>query len=100
MTTHCVTPHLIKRAAQRGISEESVRLAIQYGERYYEGTDIICFLGQRWIPKWIDEREHTRLNGTVVVLRQNAIVTCYKNNRYNATVRRRPVKGRSAYAYR
>ena len=57
MTTLGFTKHSVSRSAQRSIRERDIRMAVQYGYRHYEGTDIVCFLGNLWIPDWVDEKK-------------------------------------------
>ena len=100
MTDLAFTRHSVCRSAQRCISERDVRMAVQYGYRHYEGDDVVCFLGNRWIPDWVDVRERARLNGTVVVLRNRTAITCFKNVDYHARLKKRPVRGRSQHRQR
>ncbi len=100
MTTLGFTKHSVSRSAQRSIRERDIRMAVQYGYRHYGGTDIVCFLGNRWIPDWVDEKERTRLNGTVVILRDQTAITCFKDVAYQAKLKKRPVRGRSEYRKR
>ena len=100
MTNLVFTQHSVSRSAQRSIRERDIRMAVQYGYRHYEGTDVVCFLGNRWIPDWVDAKERKRLNGTVVVLRDQTAVTCFKNVDYHARLKKRPVRGRSQHRIR
>jgi hypothetical protein len=97
MTDLSFSSHSVSRSAQRSIRERDIRLAVQYGYRHYEGTDVVCFLGNRWIPDWVDAKERARLNGTVVVLRDHTAITCFKNVDYHARLKKRPVRGRSQH---
>ena len=90
MTDLAFSKHSLSRSAQRSIRERDIRLAVQYGYRHYEGTDVVCFLGNRWIPDWVDPKERTRLNG----------ITCFKNVDYHARLKKRPVRGRSQHRKR
>lgn len=92
--------HSVSRSAKRSIRERDIRMAVQYGYRHYEGTDVVCFLGNRWIPDWVAPKERSRLNGTVVVLRDQTAITCFKNVDYHARLKKRPVRGRSQYRKR
>ena len=100
MTDLAFTRHSASRSAQRCIRERDIRMAVQYGYRHYEGADVVCFLGNRWIPDWVDVRERARLNGTVVVLRDRTAITCFKNVDYHARLKKRPVRGRSQHRQR
>ena len=100
MTDLAFSKHSLSRSAQRSIRERDIRLAFQYGYRHYEGTDVVCFLGNRWIPDWVDPKERTRLNGTVVILREQTAITCFKNVDYHARLKKRPVRGRSQHRKR
>ena len=100
MTNLTFSHHAVARSTKRSIGERDIRLAVQYGHRHYEGDDVVCFLGNRWIPDWVDPRERARLNGTVVVLRNQTAITCFKNLDYHARLKKRPVRGRSKHRNR
>jgi hypothetical protein len=100
MTDLAFSKHSLSRSAQRSIRERDIRMAVQYGYRHYEGTDVVCFLGNRWIPDWVAPNERTRLNGTVVILREQTAITCFKNVDYHARLKKRPVRGRSQHRKR
>ena len=100
MTNLAFSKHSQTRSAQRSIPERDIRMAVQYGYRHYEGNDVICFLGNRWIPDWVAPKDRSRLNGTVVVLRDQTAITCFKNVDYHARLKKRPVRGRSQHRKR
>jgi Predicted membrane protein len=92
------TRHFEERQRTRRISDESVFLALRYGQRFYEGEDRVYFLGRKHLRRVsggpggaiLDERERRRADGTVVVVGPDGqLVTTYRNPRFCRTLRRR-----------
>jgi hypothetical protein len=88
--TYTPCGHFTMRQAQRGISDEMVALALQFGKPFYEGEDRVYFLGRRQMPKGIDSRLAERANGMVVVVGpDHTLVTTYRNPDFRKTLKRR-----------
>ena len=69
------TAHFIERQQQRGITDPLVTVAIACGEKFYQGSELVYFLGrkhleraQRKLGAVLSEREVRRAEGTVVVV--------------------------------
>lgn len=84
------TAHFIERQHQRSITDPLVIMAIACGERFYQGSERVYFLGrkhlaraQRKLGAALSEREARRAEGTVVVVGvDNHLITTYRNPSY------------------
>lgn len=71
--------HSLMRAAQRGVSDEVIRLVVQYGRKVRKQGLQYYFGATRDFPDTLDHKLVERCNDVVVILKANDIVTCYKN---------------------
>lgn len=84
------TAHFVERQRSRGIQDDWIRWTIAYGERFYQGTMQVFFLGRKGLKKAqkvercrLSDRESQMADGTVVVVGDgNALVTTYRNPNY------------------
>jgi hypothetical protein len=75
--------HFQCRQNQRGIRDEVVALAIQFGRCFREGDRKVFFLGRKQIPGQVRSQLRDKVNGTVVVMSNTGVlVSTYKNPDY------------------
>lgn len=76
--------HSKKRASQRGISSEMIRIVIEYGRIFFKQGCIFYVLGDR-MPKICEEigRNWKKYRNLIVIVSglDNQIITCYRNNK-------------------
>jgi hypothetical protein len=84
------TKHAAERQSKRGILDQQMGLAMDFGQRFH-GTGVeYCFLGRKDIPEWIDPWYAERMDGTVVILsRDGVVITTYRNRKYLPRLRKR-----------
>lgn len=84
------TEHFIQRQQQRRISDEQVELTLQLGCRFYEGEELVYFVGRKHLPCELDPKLADRTNGTVVVVgAEGNLLTTYRNPRFIKELKRR-----------
>ncbi len=83
-------PHACKRAAQRGISKEMIKTAINLGEVFFrQGLRYFICL-EKQINGIIPPSSIKKYRNIVVILNsKNEIVTCYKNKNAMSHIRRK-----------
>ena len=74
------TKHSFLRAAQRGITQRKIKVALQYGESIYKQGLIYFILGESNIPDSLI-KEKDKLKNTVVIVsgNSNEVITCYRS---------------------
>lgn len=90
------TSHFDERQRQRSIPDSLVRLALAYGERFFQGDQRVYFLGRkhlRRIARILNSRQDdgllARADGTVVVTgADDVLITAYRNPKYIRHLRR------------
>jgi hypothetical protein len=90
------TAHFIERQRKRGITDVLIALTIAWGEKFYQGSECVYFLGHRHLQYALQKRkmqlsdqEIQRAEGTVVVVGiDNCLITAYRNPRYIRHLRR------------
>lgn len=81
--------HSQKRASQRGVSDEVIRLVIQYGRKVRKQGLQYYFGATRDFPETIDHQMVEKCNDVVVILRGTSIVTCYRNPKGLRNIRKK-----------
>ena len=73
--------HSFIRAAQRGVTLNSIRTTLQYGKSVYKQGLIFYILGQSNIPESLC-KEMKKLVNTIVIVSgtSNEIITCYRSS--------------------
>jgi len=84
------TSHAIKRAAQRGISDEMISATINYGELIYkQGLRYYICLEKNILgilpASLIDHYKNT----VIIVSEDDEVITCYKNENAFAKIKRK-----------
>jgi len=74
------TKHSYLRARQRGLNEEKIVTALQYGETIYKQGLIYFILGENNIPDSLCKQKK-QLQNTVVIVAgdSNQVITCYRS---------------------
>jgi len=82
--------HSQVRAAQRGISERKLAIALAHGEALHRQGLIFYILGRHNIPEEL-EREASQLENTIVLVDDNTgmVLTCYRNSNPFKYIRRK-----------
>jgi len=72
--------HSFQRAAQRGISKDKLKAALQYGEVMYKQGLLFFILGENNIPDSL-LKDKNKLQNIVVVVSgaSNEVITCYRS---------------------
>jgi hypothetical protein len=81
--------HSLRRAAQRGVSDEVISLVIRYGRLVQKQGLKYYFGASRDFPAHVDHRLVEKANNQVVILRGANIITCYKNARGLKRIRKK-----------
>jgi len=93
-----MTRHATERQLKRGIPDEQLHLAIDFGRRVHGSGVEVYFLGRKDIPPWIDHRMAWKIEGTVVVMSpEDDVITTYRNPRCIAKLRRQAELPRPRY---
>ena len=71
--------HSFERSSQRGINEDKLAVVIAFGKAYYKQGLIFYVLGDNDVPQHLDKEKKKKKN-TVVVVRGDHVLTCYRNN--------------------
>jgi len=84
------TIHSQARAAQRGLTERKLSIALAHGEAVYRQGLVFYILGRYNIPEEL-EREASQLENTVVIVDEDSgmVLTCYRNSNPFKYVRRK-----------
>lgn len=93
-----ISKHARRRTSQRGISSDRIELAAMLGTRIDQDGATLFFLGRRQLDRRdISSRDRERLEGlTVIVSRDGAVITAYRNrNGVAGRLRRRGHRGAS-----
>ena len=73
------THHSLQRSKQRGISNFTIALVVEYGKCFYKQGLQFHVMCDKNIPKWVDNSGQRNAQNTVVVLHDgDEIVTCYR----------------------
>lgn len=85
------TEHSRKRSSQRGISEENILLALDYGDPIFKQGLIFYVVLERNLPDNINHAMREKINNLVIVVspKNNEIVTCYKSNHARHHIRKK-----------
>jgi hypothetical protein len=75
------TQHSYHRACQRGLSNQKILAALQYGENVYKQGLIYYILGENNIPDSLCKQKE-QLKNTVVIVSgdSNQVITCYRSS--------------------
>lgn len=93
---HVKSLHFLERQRQRSLPDELIRITIAYGQKFYQGSEVVYFLSRKRIRR-VERIFGTRLDaevvrsadGIVVVSGQNqTLVTAYRNPKYIRHLRR------------
>jgi hypothetical protein len=85
-----LTRHALRRMAQRSISQDAIRLAIQRGLCIEQDGATLYFLGRRHLPSDLPPAVASRLEGTAVVVeRDGSVLTVYRAERIPRHLRER-----------
>lgn len=91
-TSFKLTDHAIIRSAQRGITQDQIALALDYGVvTHLQGFRFITLRGKD-IPPWVDPHALGRAKNIVVVTPHNTpglVVTVYKNKNAPKRIKRK-----------
>jgi MoxR-like ATPase len=75
-----ITPHAVKRAAQRGISEKMMSLALKHGDVIHRQGLQFYISNEKELKGILSSAEIDKYKNVVVVVSKcNKIITCYKN---------------------
>lgn len=92
-STHTLTDHARIRSAQRGISQDQIALALDYGDvTHLQGFRFIT-LRAKDVPPWVDPHALGRAKNIVVVTPHDTpglVVTVYKNKNAPKRIKRKP----------
>ncbi len=85
------TRHMQKRSQQRGIGEEYICLAMDYGEAFFKQGLIFYVVGEKNLPLSLDHRLREKIRNLVVVvsMETSEVLTCYRNPRGMRHVRKK-----------
>jgi|JI6StandDraft_1071083.scaffolds.fasta_scaffold23386_4 hypothetical protein len=74
------TQHSYIRASQRGLNNQKIVAALQYGENIFKQGLIYFILGENNIPTSLNKQKQHLKNVVVIVSGDsNQIITCYKS---------------------
>lgn len=86
-----LTKHARKRMQSRGIGEESIFAAVDYGRTYYARGAVFKVIGKKEIARYADQADLSELHGVHVVMAQDgAVLTTYRNRRFRRADFRKP----------
>lgn len=86
------TDHAKTRVAQRGITTDQIRVAIDYGKLVYRQGLRFYFLRGKDVPPWVDPHTMGRIKHLMVVTAGDSpgtIITAYKNGKGLRRVKRK-----------
>jgi len=92
-----LTEHARQRMGQRGVSEEAVELALNYGRKIHSRGAVFHVIGRKEIAKLGDEHpEMAELDGVQVLTSSDceSVLTVYKNHDFRSI---RPTKRRQRH---
>lgn len=85
-----ITDHAKKRKSQRGVSDEMIRLTLDYGKMFFRQGYNFYVLIKKLLPKSISSKLRDKSEGTVVVCKDEKIITTYKNRNALSKIKRKP----------
>ena len=85
-----ITEHAKKRKSQRGISIRLINITLDYGKTFFRQGYIFYVLIYKNIPKSIYSKFKNKSEGTVVVCKDQKIITVYKNKKAPSKIKRKP----------
>jgi len=85
------TRHMQKRLQQRGIGEEHICLAMDYGEAFFRQGLIFYVVGEKLLLMLPDHRLREKIKNLVVVVspETNDVLTCYRSKKGMRHVRKK-----------
>lgn len=82
------TEHSSKRSHQRGLSDEQLSFAIQYGEETFKQGLIYYTVRDKDLPNDVDPQKRKKFKNLVLVTSMEGnIITCYKSRRAHKTIK-------------
>jgi hypothetical protein len=93
------TNHSNKRASQRGITLESIKIAMFFSESYFKQNVIFHVVKESLLPENISEKIKKRIKNLVVIVsgNSNEIITCYRDKNALRTVKLKVKENRKRY---
>ncbi|HEY9721535.1 MAG TPA: hypothetical protein V6D47_05950 [Oscillatoriaceae cyanobacterium] len=86
--------HAIRRASQRGLSEDEIAFVFYFGRRLHRTGIQFVFLGARDIPRHF-KRSHGHLAGaTLLIAPDGTVLTVYKNQAAWRTIKKKTKRSR------
>lgn len=94
------TEHSYLRARQRGINNQKIIAALQYGENVYKQGLIYFILGENNIPDALCKQKE-QLKNTVVIVAgdSNQVITCYRSANPFKNIRTKSKSLSKKYSY-
>lgn len=81
-----LTDHAVKRCAQRGISKDQIKIAVDHGKILHRQGFQFFFLRGKDVPSWVDPHALGRMKNLMVVVSPDTtgdpfltVITAYKN---------------------
>jgi len=96
------TNHSRKRASQRGITLESIKLAMFFSESFFKQSEIFHVVKDSLIPENLSEKLKKKIKNLVVIVsgNSNEIITCYRNKGALKTVKVKSKINKNKYRFR